>query len=112
MFDLKVLQATLEQLEQEKRIPRAAIIEAIEQALAAAYKKDYGKRGQIVRAKFNQMNGDMEFCQVKIVVDDSIVKPALTDEQALAIKEGGLMIQMKEFVLIQNIICILKMPAE
>ena len=44
-------------LEEEKKIPREKIIDAIEQALAAAYKKDYGKKGQIVRATFNSETG-------------------------------------------------------
>jgi N utilization substance protein A len=81
MFDLKALSATLEQLEEEKRIPKERILDAIEQALAAAYKKDYGKKGQIIRAKFNHETGDTNFYQVKIVVDESLVKPELTEEE-------------------------------
>ena len=42
-LDLKTMKMALEQLEDERKIPREKIIEAIEQALAAAYKKDYGK---------------------------------------------------------------------
>jgi len=47
-------------------------MEAIEQAMAAAYKKDYGKKGQIIRAKFDMETGKTDFFQVKIVVDESI----------------------------------------
>jgi N utilization substance protein A len=43
-------------------------------ALAAAYKKEYGKKGQIIRAKFDMDSGETEFSQVKIVVDESIVR--------------------------------------
>ncbi len=68
MFDLKAIEATLSQLEEERGIPREKVIEAIEFALAAAYKKDYGKKGQIVRATFSIETGDTEFSQVKIVV--------------------------------------------
>lgn len=92
LFDLKALATTLEQLEQEKRIPKERILDALEQALAAAYKKDYGKKGQIVRCNFNHENGDMEFYQVKIVVDDTLVKPELTEEEKeayLLAKENG-----------------------
>ncbi len=81
MFDLKVLQATLQQIEEEKNIPREKVLEAIEHALAAAYKKDHGARGQVIRSRFNDENGDLEFYQVKTVVDDSLVKPALTQEE-------------------------------
>ncbi len=74
MLDLKTMKSALEQLEQERKIPREKIIDAIEQALAAAYKKDYGKKGQIVRAKIDIDSGVMEFYQIKIVVDDSLVR--------------------------------------
>src|ERR1700752_2278948 len=73
MLDLKALKIALDQLETERRVPREKIIEAIEQALAAAYKKDYGKRGQIVRAHFDLETGRTDFFQVKIVADESTV---------------------------------------
>jgi len=74
MFDLKVINSVLDQLEEERGIPREKIIDAIETALATAYKKEYGKRGQIIRAKFDLATGDTEFFQVKIVVDDTLVR--------------------------------------
>ena len=74
MLDLKIMKSALEQLETERKIPREKIIDAIEQALAAAYKKDYGKRGQIIRAKIDVDSGSMEFYQIKIVVDDTMVR--------------------------------------
>ncbi len=74
MLDLKTMHSALEQLEEERKIPKAKILEAIETALAAAYKKDYGKRGQIVRAKFDTESGAMSFEQVKIVVDETTVR--------------------------------------
>ena len=81
LFDLKILKTTLEQIEVEKKIPQAAIIEAIEQSLAAAYKRDYGQKGQIIKAAFNLETGDVDFSQVKIVVDETTVRPALTEEE-------------------------------
>lgn len=74
MLDLKVLRSALEQLEEERKIPKEKIIEAIEQALAAAYKKEYGKRGQIIRAKFDVDTGTTQFFQIKKVVDDTMVR--------------------------------------
>lgn len=74
-MDLKSLQSALEQLEVERNIPREKIIEAIRDALAAAYKKDCGKKGQIVRANFDMETGETEFSQIKIVVDESMLKP-------------------------------------
>ncbi|MDO8564929.1 MAG: transcription termination factor NusA [bacterium] len=75
MFDLKVINSVLDQLEEERGIPRERVLEAIEAALATAYKKEYGKKGQIVRAKFDGDTGETQFFQVKIVVDDTKVIP-------------------------------------
>lgn len=74
MLDLKVMKSALLQLEEERKIPKEKIIDAIEQALAAAYKKDYGKKGQIVRAHFDIETGETSFLQVKIVVDESTAR--------------------------------------
>lgn len=81
MFDLKVIHSVLGQLEEERGIPREKIIEAIEAALATAYKKEYGKKGQIVRAKFDLESGATEFLQVKIVVDDTRVIDIPEDQE-------------------------------
>lgn len=74
MFDLKAMTAALTQLEEERGIPKDKIIEAIELALAAAYKKDFGKKNQIIRAHFDINTGALEFEQVKKVVDESVLK--------------------------------------
>ncbi len=73
MFDLKVINSVLDQLEEERGIPKEKVLEAVEMALATAYKKEYGKRGQIIRAKFDLNSGGVEMEQVKVVVDDSKV---------------------------------------
>lgn len=68
------MNSALTQLEEERGIPREKIFEAIEMALSAAYKKDYGKKNQIIRAKLDPSSGRVEFLQVKIVVDESMLK--------------------------------------
>jgi transcription termination/antitermination protein NusA len=74
MFDLKVINSVLSEMEEERGITRAKMLDAIEQALATAYKKEYGKRGQIVRASFDLSTGTTTFNQIKIVVDESMLK--------------------------------------
>ncbi len=74
-MDLKAFRSALEQLEVERGIPKQKIIETIELALAAAYKRDYGKKGQIIRAEFDSSTGKIKFSQIKIVVDESMLKP-------------------------------------
>ncbi len=74
MLDIKALKLALEQLESERRISRDLLVDAIEQSLAAAYKKEYGKKGQIVRAHIDLDGGSFSFEQIKTVVDDSVVR--------------------------------------
>lgn len=81
MLDLKTMKSALEQLETERGISKDKIIDAIEAALAAAYKKDYGKKGQIVRAKLDMDSGKTDFVQVKIVVDDTMVRQPIEGEE-------------------------------
>jgi transcription termination/antitermination protein NusA len=79
LLDIKSLNIALDELESERGIPRTKVIEAIETALGAAYKKEYGEKGQIVRSHFNPQTGDVEFYQVKIVVDKTLVR--MEDEE-------------------------------
>ncbi len=81
MFDLKAINAALANLQEERGIPRDDIIEAIEASLATAYKKEYGKRGQIVRCQFNFETGEVDYEQAKTVVDDTLVKVVEGDEE-------------------------------
>lgn len=74
MLDIKALKIAIEQLESERRIAREKLIDAIEQSLAAAYKKEYGKKGQVIRADIDLDAGTVSFDQVKTVVDDSVVR--------------------------------------
>jgi N utilization substance protein A len=92
MFDLKIINSVIDQLEEERGIPREKTLEAIESSLATAYKKEHGKRGQIIRAKFDINSGKTEFHQVKIVVDESQVKmeddlPAQAGEEEIPTSE-------------------------
>lgn len=86
MLDIKALKLAIEQLESERRIARDKLIDAIEQSLAAAYKKEYGKKGQVVRSHIDLDAGTVSFDQVKTVVDGSMVyfedeTPAELDER-------------------------------
>lgn len=81
MFDLKVINSVLSEMEEERGIPRERMLDAIEQSLATAYKKEYGKRGQIIRTKFDLSTGTTDFNQVKLVVDESMLKDEEEDEE-------------------------------
>ncbi|MEK7120543.1 MAG: transcription termination factor NusA [Patescibacteria group bacterium] len=75
MFDLKVINSVLSQLEEEKAIPREKVLDAIESALATAYKKEYGKKHQIIKCTFDLNTGKTEFFQMKKVISPDMVVP-------------------------------------
>ncbi|HUC86744.1 MAG TPA: NusA N-terminal domain-containing protein, partial [Candidatus Saccharimonadales bacterium] len=63
--------AAINQIADEKNLPRETIIETVEAALAAAYKKDYGDKDQEVRVKLNEDTGEMQ-----VYISKEVVKTA------------------------------------
>jgi len=72
-MDLKNFISAVSQLAEEREIPKKRVLEIIEVAIAAAYKKEYGEKGQMVRAKVDSKTGEISFWQVKSVVDQSMI---------------------------------------
>jgi len=72
-MDIKSFQRALAQIAEERGISPEKVIETIEVAIATAYKKDYGQKGQKIKAKFNPVSGDVKFWQIKTVVDQSML---------------------------------------
>lgn len=60
------------QIADEKGLSKEKVIEVVEAALAAAYKKDYGKKGQVIRAQFDDVAKSAKFFLVKEVVDETV----------------------------------------
>ena len=60
------------QIAEEKNLPREKVFEIVEAALAAAYKKDYGKKGQVIKSKFDEVTKSADFFLVKEVVDETM----------------------------------------
>jgi len=73
MIDLKTINAVLGEFE-DRGISRDTMVDAIESAMATAYKREYGKRGQVVHSKLDLNTGTISFEQVKTVVDDTTVR--------------------------------------
>jgi len=72
-FDLKSFGSAIAQIAEEKGISPEKVLESIEIAIAAAYKKEYGKKGQIIKAKLDSISGEVKFWQIKQVVDNSMI---------------------------------------
>lgn len=69
MFDIKEFVSAIKQIAEEKGIPQDSVLETVEAAIAAAYKRDYGKKGQIVRAKLDPETGSVKMTQIHYVVE-------------------------------------------
>lgn len=74
MLDLKSLNRAIEQISKEKGIEPEAVLSAVESAVAAAYRKEYGKKGEIIKANLDSKSGELKFWQVKTVVDENSVR--------------------------------------
>lgn len=80
MMDLKALAAGVQQIAAEKNIPADKVMAALESSIAAAYKREYRKRSEMVKAKLDPKSGEAKFWQVKMVVDPSQVRIPTPEE--------------------------------
>lgn len=79
-MDTKQFLSAISAISEEKGISKEKVVETLEMALAAAYKRDYGKKSQVIRAKLDPKTGEMSFSQIKFVVDESMLKPEEEEE--------------------------------
>jgi transcription termination/antitermination protein NusA len=68
-LDVKQLALALKTIAEEKNLPEETVQEVVEQALAAAYRRDYGDRDQEVRVNMNLTSGDVDAFVSKEVVE-------------------------------------------
>ena len=64
------INAAIKHICEEKNLPLDAVIGAIEAALAAAYRKDFGDKNQNIKVVFNADNAHTAVFDVKTVVED------------------------------------------
>jgi len=83
-MDLKSLKSAIAEVAQDRAIPQEKIFEVIEEAIASAYKKEYGRKKQKITAKLDAKTGDLNFWQVKQVVGPEML---LTEQELDNLKE-------------------------
>lgn len=85
-LDMKQLALAIKTIAEEKNLDEKAVQEVVEQALAAAYRRDYGDREQEVRVTMNLNTGDVDAYITKNIVDK------VEDESLeISLKEAGVM---------------------
>ena len=71
-LDLKQMSAMVDIIAEEKGLPKDVIINVIEQAIAAAWRKDNGDREMNVRAVLNTNTGEAEVFVAREVIEDGL----------------------------------------
>jgi N utilization substance protein A len=69
-LDIKQLVAAISMIAEEKNLPEATVQDVIQQALAAAWRRDYGDRDMDVRSELNLNTGGLRVFVRKTVVEE------------------------------------------
>lgn len=85
MEDLNIKQLTLavRTIAEEKNLPEETVMEVIEQAIAAAWRRDNGEREQEVRAELNVNDGT-----AKVYVQREVVEDAINDATEISLEDA------------------------
>ncbi len=68
-LDMKQLALAIKSIAEEKNLPEDSVKEVVEQALAAAYRRDYGDREQEIRVNMNLNTGEIDVYVTKEIVE-------------------------------------------
>jgi N utilization substance protein A len=98
-MNLKDIRKITTQLAEEKGISEKKILETIEDAFASAYRKDYGKKNQKIRAEFDLKTGELRFWQIKQVVTKDQILTEEEIEEKKEIPEGKIRFHPERHIL-------------
>ncbi|KKU82630.1 MAG: Transcription elongation protein NusA [Parcubacteria group bacterium GW2011_GWA2_47_8] len=86
MLNLKDFHSAVDQIAEEKDLSKEQIIATVERAIAAAYKKEYGRKGQKIIARLPQDEPLAQVFLEKLVIDPETLKK---DDKAQAAEIGA-----------------------
>ena len=90
-LDLKQMSTMVDIIAEEKGLPKDTVIDVIEQAIAAAWRKDNGDREMNVRAVLNTKTGDADVFVAREVIEDGLAyNPSTEIPQSEAGKDAKL----------------------
>jgi len=72
-MDLKILTSAVMEIAEDRGIPQEKVIKIIADAIASAYKKEYGQKRQKIIAQLNAKTGDVKFWQIRQVVTKDMI---------------------------------------
>ena len=88
-LDLKQMSAMVDIIAEEKGLPKDTVLNVIEQAIAAAWRKDNGDRDMNVRATLNTKTGDAEVFVAREVIEDGLAYNPSTEIPLAEAKKGA-----------------------
>ncbi len=92
MEDLNIKQLVLavRTIADEKNLPEETVMDVVQQAIAAAWRRDNGDREQTVRAELNTVKGTARvFVQYEVVEEVETEASQMTVEQAQKLRKGA-----------------------
>ena len=101
----------IQQICDEKNIPVSAVVETIEQALAAAYRKDFGQKNENIKVEFDPITGSSRVFDVKLVVEGPAEGEETINEKKEMLLADGQLIN-KDINIGDELKTELKVPAE
>ena len=78
-LDLKQMSQMVDIIAEEKGLPRETVLDVIEQAIAAAWRKDNGDREMNVRAILNTKTGEADVFVTREVIEDGLAYNTSTE---------------------------------
>jgi len=102
MLDLKNLASAIVEIAEERGIPENKIVDVITEAIASAYKKEYGKKKQKIKAKLDLKSGHLDFWQEKEVVDDSIILSGEETDDDIETDDGKIRFNSERHIMIDE----------
>ncbi|MBR3220438.1 transcription termination/antitermination protein NusA [Candidatus Saccharibacteria bacterium] len=85
-LDLKQMTAMVKVIAEEKNLPEDVVLDVIQSAIAAAWRRDNGDKDMNVRAVLNLKNGDAEVFVAREVIEDDVAYNPATE---IPLKEAG-----------------------
>lgn len=85
-LDIKQLSLAVKTIAEEKNLPEDTVQQIVEQALVAAYRRDYGDREQDVRVSMNLNTGDVD-----VYISKEVVQKVGDDKFELSLVDASVM---------------------
>lgn len=78
-LDLKQLTSMVDVIAEEKNLPKEVVLDVVQQAIAAAWRKDNGDRDMDVRSELNLNTGEADAFVMRTVIEDDVAYNPATE---------------------------------